>query len=93
MSVLYVSVTKGPSGDGCNLVSTLCTYELRKGGLFLLSWVRVRRGSISSELLMCGGGGVCSMLFLSPVARCLETIDACIWHICYSDCLLCSSHC
>ena len=34
---------------------------------------RVRRGSISSALLM-GGGGVRSILLLSLVARCLETI-------------------
>ena len=39
---------------------------------------RVRRGSISSELLMCGGG-VRSILLLPLVARCLETIDVCIW--------------
>ena len=35
-------------------------------------------GSISSELLMCGGG-VRSILLLPLVARCLETIDVCIW--------------
>ena len=40
---------------------------------------RVRRGSISSELLMCGGGER-SILLLPLVARCLETIDVCIWH-------------
>ena len=42
-----------------NVVSTLCKYDLRKGDLFVLSWARVRRvsrGSLSSELLMCGGG-------------------------------------
>ena len=38
---------------------------------------RVRRGSISSELLMCGGG-VRSILLLPLVDRCLETIDVCI---------------
>ena len=38
---------------------------------------RVRRGSLTSELLMCGGGA-CSILLLPLVARCLETIDACI---------------
>ena len=27
---------------------------------------------------MCGGGA-CSMLLLPLVARCLETIDVCIW--------------
>ena len=36
--------------------------------------------SISSELLMCGGG-VHSILLLPLVARCLETIDVCIWHM------------
>ena len=50
---------KGHSGDGCVLASTLCKYNLRKVDLFVLSWARVRRvrrGSISSELIMCGGG-------------------------------------
>ena len=50
---------RGHSGDGCDLASTLCKYDLRKGNLFVLSWARVqrvRRRSISSELLMCGGG-------------------------------------
>ena len=49
---------RGNSGDGCNLASTLCKYDLRKGDLFVLSWARVRRvrrGCISSALLMCGG--------------------------------------
>ena len=41
---------------------------------------RVRRGSISSELLMCGGA-VRSILLLPLVARCLETIDVCIWRM------------
>ena len=41
MCVVYVSVTKGHSGDGCELVSTLCKYDLRKGDLFVLSWARV----------------------------------------------------
>ena len=41
---------------------------------------RVRRGSISSELLMCGGG-VRSILLLALVARCLETMDVCIWRL------------
>ena len=69
------------SGDGCDLASTLCKYDLRKGNLFVMSWARVRRmrrGNLSSELLMCGGG-VGSILLLPLVARCLETIDVCIW--------------
>ena len=60
------------SGDGCVLVSTLCKYDLRKGNLFVLSWARVRRGSISSELLMCGRG-VRSILLLPLVARWLSS--------------------
>ena len=40
----------------------------------------MRRGSISSELLVCGGG-VHSILLLPLVARCLETIDVCIWRM------------
>ena len=39
---------------------------------------RVMRGSTSSELLMCGGG-MPRILLLPLVARCLETIDVCIW--------------
>ena len=71
---------RGHSGDGSVLASTLCKYDLRKGDLFVLSWARVRRGSISSELLVCGGG-VRSILLLPLVARCLETIDVCIWRM------------
>ena len=41
---------------------------------------QVRQESLSSELLMCGGG-VRSILLLPLVARCLETIDVCIWHM------------
>ena len=64
---------RGHSGDGCDFASTLCKYDLRKGDLFILSWARVRRvrwGSISSELLKCGGG-VRSILLLPVVTRCL----------------------
>ena len=71
------------SGDGCVLASTLCKYDLRKGDSFVQSWARVRRvmlGSISSEMLMCGGG-VRSILLLPLVARSLETIDVCIWRM------------
>ena len=60
-----------------------CCIFLRNGDLFVLSWARVRRvrrESISSDLLMCGGG-VRSILLLPRVARCLETIDVCIWHM------------
>ena len=81
MCVVCVSITEGHSGDGCDLASTFCKYNLRKCDLLVLSWPRVRRvrrGSISSELLMCGGG-VRSILLLPRVARCIETIYVCIW--------------
>ena len=48
---------RGHIHDGCDLASTLCKYDLRKGDLFVLSRARVqrvRRGNISAELLMCG---------------------------------------
>ena len=94
------------SGNGCDLASTLCKYDLRKGDLFVLRWAGVRRvrwGSISTELIMCGGG-VRSILLLSLVARCIETINICIWRmfVCMSvvvivwglcKCLLCSGRC
>ena len=46
---------RGHSVDGCDLASTLCKYDLRKGDLFVRSWARVRRvrrRSISSELFV-----------------------------------------
>ena len=85
MSCVWM-LQRGHSSDGC-VLATLCKYDLRKGDLFVLSLARVRRvrrGSLSSELLMCGGG-VRSILLLPLVARCLETIDVCI---CLFLCLL-----
>ena len=32
---------RGHSGHGCDLASTLCKYDLRKGDLFVLSCLRV----------------------------------------------------
>ena len=58
---------RGYSGDGCDLASTLCKYDLRKSDLLVLSWARVRRvirGSISSDLRMCGGGVRSILVFL-----------------------------
>ena len=79
MSCVWV-LQRGHSSDACDLALTLCKYDLRNGDLFFLSWASVRRvrwGGISSELLMCGGG-VCSILLLPLVARCLEIIEVCI---------------
>ena len=88
MSCVWM-LQRGYNGDGCVLVLTLCKYDSRKGDLFVLSWARVRRvrwGSLSSELLVCGGG-VHSIFLLPLVARCLETIDVCICHM-FVLCLL-----
>ena len=82
MSCVWV-LQRRHSGDGCDLASTLCKYDLRKGYVYVLSWARVRRvrrESISSALLMCGRG-VRSILLLPFVARCLETIVVCIWRM------------
>ena len=75
LCVSCVMLQRGHSGDVCDLASSLCKYDLRKGDLFVLSWA-----SISSELLMCGGG-VRSILLLHLVARCIETLDVCIWRM------------
>ena len=55
---------------------------------------RVRWGSISSELLVCGGG-VRSIVLLPLVARCLETIDVCMYfYVCCSYCVgVCGNIC
>ena len=89
---------RGHSGDGCVLASNLCKYDLRKGDLLVLSWATVMRGSISSELLMCGVG-VRSILLLALVARCLETLlcmhmaHVCVY-VCCSECVgVCGNVC
>ena len=65
---------------GCVYLSTLYNYDLRKGDLFVMSRARVgrvRRGTISPELPMCGGG--VRIIFLLPlVARYPEKTDVCI---------------
>ena len=63
--------------------ASVCKHDLRKGDLFVLRWSSVRRvmrGSISSELLMCGGS-VHSIWLLPLVVRCIETISVFIWRM------------
>ena len=43
VGVMCVGVAEGRSGAGCDLVSTLCKYDLKKGYLYVLIWGRVRR--------------------------------------------------
>ena len=87
MSCVWM-LQRGHSGDGCVLASTLCKYDLRRGDLFVLSWARVprvRRGSLSSELLMCGGG-VRSILLLPLVGHLVlcfvPVLHGCVWYGC-----------
>ena len=42
MSCVWM-LQRGQSGVGCDLASTLCKYDLRKGDLFVLCLARVRR--------------------------------------------------
>ena len=83
MCVVCMDVTEGHNGDGCVLASTFCKYDLRKGDLFVMSWARVRRvrrGSLSSKLIM-HGGCVHSILLLPLIAR------SCLFYVCCSDCV------
>ena len=79
--MLYRCVLQsGKSGDGYELSSTLCKYDLRKGYFFVRSWARVqrvRRGGVYTELIIYGGG-VHIILLLVIVFKCLDTIDVCI---------------
>ena len=43
MMCVVCVLQRGNSGDGCDLASTLCKFDLRKGDLFVLGWARVRR--------------------------------------------------
>ena len=92
---------RGHIGDGCDLSSTLCKYDLKKGDLFLLGLARVRRvrrGSISSELLMCGGGVrvfcyCASCGYMHRDNRCMYMAHVC-FYVCCSDCVgVCGNVC
>ena len=52
MSYVWV-LQRGNCGDGCDLASTLCKYDLRKGDLFVLSWAMVRRVRREASLQSC----------------------------------------
>ena len=46
---MCVSVTEGHSGDGCDLASTLCKYDLRKGLLPSIPALYVHETSLVEE--------------------------------------------
>ena len=43
MMCVVCVLQSGHSGEGSDLASTLCKYDLRKGDLFVLCWASVRR--------------------------------------------------
>ena len=58
---------RGHSGYVCDLASSFCKYDFRKGDLFVLSWARVRqvsRGSISLVCCMLVQGMLCFLFVL-----------------------------
>ena len=59
--------------------STLCKYDLRKGDLFVLSLGKGATSEAGKYLFRAAS--VRSILLLPLVARCLETIDVCIWRM------------
>ena len=73
----------GHSGDRCDLASTLCKYDLRKGDLFVLSWATVRRVKAGKCLFRASNAWGCvrSIVLLSFVAKGLEIIYMCIWRM------------
>ena len=98
-----------PSGQQCSHSGGVCPQiQGRQCGAYVgaveemmcVVCVDVTEGA---ELLVCGGG-VRSILLLPLVARCLETIDVCIWRMFVFmsvvvtvwglwECLLCSGRC
>ena len=94
MCVVCVSDTGGGShsDDGYVLAATLCKYNLGKGDLFVLSWARmrrVRRGSLSSKMLMCSGGVsqyfvIASCCSMHRDNRCMYMTHVCLY-VCCSD--------
>ena len=43
----------GNRSDGCDLTSTFCMYDLRKGDLLVVSWARVRRLRRGKSIQSC----------------------------------------
>ena len=43
MCRVYVVLQRWHSGDGSDLASTVCRYDLKKGVLWVMSWATVRR--------------------------------------------------
>ena len=95
---------RGHSCDGCDLASTLCKYDLRKGDLFVLSWARSAT-SKARKYLYRDANVWCRCVFCYCFSlmfrdnRCLCMANVCFyiccgemgWGLC--ECLLCSGCC
>ena len=77
MCVVCVSGTKRHSGDGCDLASTLCKYDLRKVIIFELG--KGAKWEAGKYLFRANVWWSCAQYLLTLVARWLEIIDVCIW--------------
>ena len=80
MSCVWV-LQRGHIGDGCDLASTLCKHDLRKGDLFVLSWAMVQRVRRGKSLFRAANvWWRCAQYFV--IASCgyipIETIDVCV---------------
>ena len=53
MYVVCVYVTEGQRGDGCDLASNLCKYDLANGDLFVPRWAWVRQVRREVSLQSC----------------------------------------
>ena len=70
---------RGHYGEVGVYASTMCTYDLRKRDLCVLSWVKVRRlclESISSVVFYVVVV-VCTIVLISRFARCFVTMVVC----------------
>ena len=70
---------RGQSGDACTVTSTLLRYVRRRGGLFVLSWARVRRVDLESDtsIVRIVGGTVLMILLPNLFARYCSTDAEC----------------
>ena len=68
MCVVCVSVQRGHSGDECDLTSTLCKYDVRKGDLFVMSWVNWEELVECVRCEMCMGLALGGVVNRAPIA-------------------------
>ena len=89
-----MTTTTTSGGDGCDLASTLCKYDLRMGDLFVLSWERVRRVRTRKYLFRaaylwwrCAHYFVITSCGYMPRDNiCMYMAHVCIY-VCCSDCV------